>query len=158
MPTLERIAFRTAMRQAAVDLAQSFADSNSDPEIWGDSLRKLQVYPGRPASLYPPTAFVNRIRERIDPWGPARMQRHPVVDLVFVHAVFDSADAVEHGDRFVDAFLAFVADNPHAAGGNGTLSIVETTDDPNFVPDWIPPDVRRTYYATIFALEGLALS
>jgi hypothetical protein len=146
------------MRQAAVDLAQAFADSNTDPAIWGTSGKKLQVYPGRPASLYPPTAFVNRIRERIDPWGPARHQRHPIVDLVFVHGVFDSGDTVRAGDAFVDAFLEFVEGQPHAAHANSTLDVVETTDDPNFVPDWIPPDQRRTYYATIFALEGLTLS
>lgn len=147
-PTIARVPFRTQCREAAVALAQSFA---------AETGRKLQVYPGRPATLYPPTAFVNRIRERLEYVGPVRRRRMPIVELVFLHAVFDSGDTVEAGDAFVDEFLDYVTANPHAANGNSTLAVTETVDDPNFVPDWVPPDARRTYYATIFALEGLTL-
>ena len=35
---------------------------------------------------------------------------------------------------------------------------IETTDVPDYVPDWMPPAEQRTYYASRIVLEGLALT
>jgi len=117
----------------------------------------LQVYPGRPASIYPPTAFVDRISEKIVPWGPIRQQRKPTVELVVLHGLFDSKVAADAGDRFVDGFIEYVADRAHAAHANSTVGIPEYEDRPAYVADWLPPDRDRVFYATVFALEGLIL-
>ena len=36
--------------------------------------------------------------------------------------------------------------------------MTEAEDLPAFVPDWLPPDQQRTYYACRIAMGGLALS
>jgi hypothetical protein len=117
----------------------------------------LQAYPGRPASLYPPTAFVDAIDERIEMVGPVRRRRIPTLDLVVVHGLFDSADAVDAADGFVDGFLEYTLDRAHAAGVNTLFAITATKDEPGYVPVWLSSDRQRAYYATVFSLEGLSL-
>lgn len=150
MPTFTpvRPAFRTRLRAAAVELVSSYAEE-ADPPV------SLQVYPARPASLFPPTAFVDRIREKIAYNGPSRRQRSPIVELVVVHALFDSKATAEDGDAFVDGFLEYVATRYHAAHPNSLVSIPEYEDVPTFTADWLPVDRPRRFYATVFALEGL---
>jgi len=148
VPTLERIAFRTAMRAAAVELLEGYAQQDGVT---------LQVYPGRPSTLHPPTAFVDRIRERVDSWGVTRRQRQPAVSVVVLHGLFDSANTVEQGDTFVDGFLAYVQERYHAAHENTLLQVTATQDEPNYVPDWLPAEQQRHYYATVVLLEGLSL-
>jgi len=147
---MTRVAFQTAMRAAAVQLLTDFAL---------DTGIKLQVYPGRPASIFPPTAFVDRIRERIAYLGPTSRQRVPTADVVVIHGLFDSKDAADQKDAFVDGFLDWTLDRYHSAGSNTLVAVVATEDDPNYVPDWMPPKEGRQpmYYATLMALEGLAL-
>ena len=146
--TPTRVAFRTELRRAAMELVGSYAE---------DAGVELQTYPGRPASIFPPTAFVDRIREKLDPYGPIRQQRSPTVELVVLHGVFDSQAAVEAGDAFVDGFLEYVLRNPHKAHPNSVAYVPEYQDEPAYVADWIPPDRPRVFYATTFALEGLIL-
>lgn len=135
--------FRSQLRSAAVQL---LTDYRQEADV------KLQIYPGRPASVNPPTAFVDSIREQIT--YDALRQRRPQLEIVLLHGLFDSKEAVEQGDQFVDGFLDWVSERYHAAGSDSLVAIVETADDPNYVPDWLPPDKQRSYYATVLTLEG----
>lgn len=150
MTLTARLQFQTAMRAASVKLLTDYAE---------DAGIKLQVYPGRPATINPPTAFVDRIRERIAYYGPDSRQRTPQADVVVVHGDFDSKEAANNKDAFVDAFLDWVLVRYHAAGNNTLIAVVATEDDPNYVPDWLPAKDGRQpmFYATLMQLEGLAL-
>lgn len=144
---MARYALQAAMRAAAVDLLNDYASSAS---------LKLQTYPGRPATLYPPTGFVDGIRETIT--YTALHQRTPTVDVIVLFGLYDSADAVAQKDAFADGFLDWVMDRFHAAGANTLLAVTEIEDLPTYVNEWVPPERQKTYYAMRIALEGLALS
>lgn len=139
------MATQAAMRAAAVELLTDYAASASV---------KLQVYAGRPRSLYPPTAFVDKLREVLAYVGPTLRQRTPTADVIVVHGLFDAKDAAEQKDAFVDGFLDWVNVNMHAAGPNTLIAGVATEDLPNYIPEWLPPEMQRQYYATAIALEG----
>jgi hypothetical protein len=146
--TVTRIAFSTAIRAAAVDLLKDYA---------ADVSLKLQVYRARPATIFPPCAFVDRMSESIEyPGATTWRQRTPRVEVVVVHGIFDSGDAVDQRDRFVDGFLDWVTDNVHAADPNTTIGLVAVEDDPGYVNDWVKPEAQRTYFATRLTLEGFA--
>ncbi len=146
MPT--RIPFQTKMRDAAVQLLSDYA---ADREL------KLQIYPGRPASLFPPTAFIDRMSERVAFVGPTFRQRTVTCQIVVIHGLFDSKDATIQRDAFVDGFTEWVLDNREAADPNTEIGAVTVDDDPNYVPDWVKPENQRSYFATVINLEGLAL-
>lgn len=134
------------MRAACVALFNAYA---ADVGI------KLQVYPGRPRSIYPPTAFVDAINDELAYTG--LRQRTTTAETIVVHGVYDSEEAAVQKDAFMDSFIDWVTDH-HDAAGAGTLVEVRRTDDlPDFVPDWQPPEQQRTYYATRIELEGLSL-
>lgn len=144
--------FSTDLRAAAVTLLTDYAVSSGV---------KLQVYPARPATIYPPTAFVDQISERIDYIGVSLIQRHPQVDVIVVHAVFDSKEAATQRDEFVDGFMDWIKALPHAGGANTTVGLIGLDDIPNYIPDWLRPDANGrfpAYYATRLTLEGLELS
>lgn len=144
MPT--RVAFRAAARSGAIDLVQAYlADA---------SLAGFQVYPARPRTIHPPTVFIDRITEDLTDYAGVIRQREPSVELLIVHGLFDSADAVRQGDTFVDGFLDWIADNYHGFGANTLVSVSRTADVPNYVPDWI--ETQTAYYATQLTLEGFA--
>lgn len=138
-------AFRARVRAAAVNLLQVYAN---DADV------KLQIYPGRPRSVRPPTAFVDSVIEAIG----YDAQRELVVQAVILvlHGEFDSKDTVEQADKFTDDFIDWVWDptNFHAAGGETSLAVVTAQDDPTFVPEWLPLADQRTYFATRITLEG----
>ncbi len=136
---------RGDLRGACVTLLSGYASSAS---------LKLQVYPGRPRSLQPPTAFVDRIVETSNFIGPTSFQRHPIAQVIVLHGLFDSKDTVEQADEFVDGFLPYVYANVHAAGANTVIGEVKTEDDPEYVPDWQDPQVQRSYFATLITVEG----
>ena len=138
--------FQADVRAAAVTMLTNYA---------ANAGVRLQVYPARPRSIAPPTAFVNGIRETIDYTG--LRQRHPTADVVVIHGIFDSKEAADQKDAFVDGFLDWVWANIHAAGANTTIGAVETEDIPAYVPEWMPPEQQLIYYATRVSLEGLAL-
>lgn len=140
--------FQADIRAASVALLTAYAQ---------DASIKLQVYPGRPKSIYPPSAFVDAIRESIIYTGVLLRQRRPTVDVIVVHGIFDSMEAVNQKDVFVDGFLDWATANYHAAGGNTLVGVTETEDLPNWFPDWLPPERQVVYYATRIVLEGLAL-
>lgn len=138
---------QAAYRQAAVDMLTAYA---------GFAELKLQIYPGRPRTLYPPTAFVDRIAETFTPFTEHHFQRVPQVHVIVVHGLFDSKDAVDQKDAFVDGFVDWVYENAHAAGANTLVHVAEANDLPDYVPEWVPPAEQRTYYATDLTLEGFA--
>lgn len=141
------VSFRENVREASMTMLKDYA---------ADVGLILQTYPGRPRTINPPTAFVDRIRETVAYLGPTFRQRTPVVDIVLIHGLFDSKDAVAQADRFVDSFLDWVTNNYHAAGPNTLVAITAIEDDPSYVPEWQPPEVQKTYFATVFSLEGFA--
>jgi hypothetical protein len=143
-----RVAFQTAVRAAAVDLLTDYAATAGV---------KLQVYPARPRSLFPPTAFVDRITETLEyPGGVTWRQRTPRAEVIVIHGLFDSKEAADQKDAFVDGFVDWVTDNVHAADPNTTVGLVATEDIPDYVNDWMPPEQQRTWYATRLTLEGFA--
>jgi hypothetical protein len=141
------VTFRAAVRAATVEMLRDYAE---DAEV------KLQVYPGRPASINPPTAFVDVIRETLTNTGTGAgiQQRVPQADVILLHGRFDSADTVAQADAFVDGFVAWVKANYHAAGAVSLIEVVEVEDVPSFVPDWMAPENQRTYFGTRITLEG----
>lgn len=144
---MTRLPFQTLIRAAAVTLLTEYA---AQEDV------KLQVYPARPRSVNPPTAFVDSLTESIS--YTALNQRTPRAELIVVHGLFDSKEAADQRDAFVDGFIDFTLDRLHQANANTTLAVVEVDDLPNYVPDWQPPEHQRTYYATRITLEGLALT
>lgn len=145
---MTRIAFHTRLRAACVSLLTSHASAASI---------NLQVYPARPMTLKPPTAFVDRIDETINYTAGLR-QRHPVAQVVAVWGQFDSKDAADQRDAFVDAWLDVVTDDPEAADANTQVDLNNVSDIPVYNPDWGPEAQQQTsYYATRFFVEGLAL-
>jgi hypothetical protein len=116
----------------------------------------LQVYPGRPRTLRPPTAFVDGINETFTPYAGLLVQRVPIVRVIVIHGLFDSKDAVTQKDEFVDGLVDWVVTNVHGAGTNTLIRVSETQDLPDYVPEWLPPEQQHTYYATEISLEGFA--
>jgi hypothetical protein len=112
--TITRIPFQTAMRAAAVQLLTDFKADMGIP---------LQIYPGRPRTIYPPSAFVDSIDEALTTVLGNLNDRNPTVSVVVVHGQFDSADTVAQRDAFVDAFIEWATDRPHQAGGQTLLSV-----------------------------------
>ena len=137
--------FQATIRAAAVSLMTDYAASAGI---------RLQVYAGRPASIHPPTAFVDGIRETIVYSGPTIRIRAPVVEMIVVHRLFDSAEAAAQKDAFVDGFLDYALTRYHKAGANTVIGVTATEDLPNYSPDWIA-ERREVYYATAITMEGL---
>ena len=138
---------QVAYRAAAVQFMSDYA---SDMDIG------LQVYPGRPRTLYPPTAFVDGINETFTPFVGRYDQRTPIVRVIVLFGLFDSEDAVKQKDEFIDGLVQWVIDRPHAAGANTLIRVSETQDLPDYVPEWLPPEQQKTYYAVEISLEGFA--
>ena len=140
---------QAAFRAATVELLTDFAASVTEAI-------KLQVYPGRPRSLNPPSAFIDTVNERIEYSGPQQHQRTVSVEVTLVHGSFDSGESTAQKDAFVDGFLNYCVSRYHEAGANTLIAVTETEDLPVWVPDWLPPQEQRTYYATRIVLEGYA--
>jgi hypothetical protein len=66
----------------------------------------LQVYPGRPASVYPPTAFIDGMGDELTPTpGASDLFTHaPSIEILCLWGLLDSKEAVDQRDAFVDAF------------------------------------------------------
>lgn len=141
--------FRADMRAAGVAFLNDYAASAGV---------KLQVYPARPRSIQPPTAFVDVIRETLSTTGAGvgLQQITPQVEIVVLHGVFDSADTVAQADAFVDGFRAWTRTRFHQAGATTLAELVSIEDEPAYVPDWQPPEIQRTYFGSRITLEGYA--
>jgi hypothetical protein len=150
MPALTRYPLAAAVRSASVTLLNEYA---------ADESLKLQVYPARPKSLAPPTGFVDRMTEQVEHTVSIR-QRTCRAEVLVLHGLFDSKEAVTQRDAFVDGFMEWCEEHLDAAGANTTLELVAVEDEPAYVPDWRPANVTNgpnpTYYATRITLEGFA--
>lgn len=145
-----RIAIQTEYRAAAVALLKNYAAVGLAGTGTG-----LQIYRARPATIRPPTAFVEGMGETVvDFLAPNVRQRTPSVLIRLVWGLFDSGTAVDQRDAFVDGFSDWVTDNYHAAGANTLIAVARLTDDPTWVPDWLPQEQQKTYYSTLVTLEG----
>ena len=138
--TFVTVPIAASARSAAVSLLTAYAS---------DAGTKLNVYRGRPRSIQPPHAWVDSLSEVGNLSGPLMRQRTVTADIIVVHGTFDEGNTVDQRDAFVDGFLDWLLDNPHAAGAQ-TLAgdTVSVTDEPDFVPTWLAPEVQRIYYAT----------
>jgi hypothetical protein len=143
------MAFQSTMRAAAAQLLSDYAASAGI---------RLQVYPARPRSINTPVAFVDSIRETVEYRGATLRQRVPTAEVVVIHGIFDSMEAANQKDAFIDGFMDWVTDRYHAAGANTLIAVVGTEDLPDYVPGWLaPPAGVSVYYATRISVEGLAL-
>lgn len=138
---------QAANRAAAVTLLTDCATAASV---------NLQVYPGRPTSLFPPTAFIDAMGDSTEdfPGSSTIFQHTPVVEILCVWGLFDSKEAVNQRDAFVDAFHDYVRARPHEAGASSLISPRSLTDIPTWVPDWLPQEQQLPYFATRIVLEG----
>lgn len=143
----ERVAFSGAVRDAAVELVRGYARAQA---------LAISVYRARPATLTVPHAFVDRVRDSVTYVGPTNMQRRVLVDVMVLFGLFDSGDAVDQRDRFVDGFLAYVAEHFDAAAPNTLISGASATDVPVYRPDWLGEERTETYFGTLITLEGYA--
>jgi hypothetical protein len=135
------------MRAAAVTMMTECAADASVP---------LQVYPGRPRSINPPTGYVESMGDALTDFTSELYQHTPLVELVFVWGPFDSMEAANQRDAWVDAFHAWVRVNIHEAGARTLIGPRELADLPDFVPSWLPERQQLPYYATRVVLEGFA--
>lgn len=150
MPALTRYPLAAAVREASVDLLTAYAASAGV---------KLQVWPARPKSLFPPTGFVDRLTEQVEHTVSIR-QRRCRAEVLVLHGDFDTKEAVTQRDDFVDGFMEWCEENLDAAGTNTTLELVAVDDEPAWSPDWRPANATNgpnpIYYATRITLEGFA--
>lgn len=119
---------------------------------------KMQIYPGRPRSLAPPTGFIDSMTEEFAPtFGSSDIFQHtPRIQILMVWGDFDSKEAVDQRDAFVDAYHDELRVSAHQAGPRSLIYPVNLSDLPTWVPDWLPIEQQRTYFATQFVLEGFA--
>lgn len=117
---------------------------------------KLQVYRGRPRTILPPTAFIDSMADNTTEYpGSSTLYQHaPIVEVITVWGLFDSGEAVDQRDAFVDAFHDWVRANVHQVSGRSLIGPQTVSDIPLFVPDWLPEEQQVAYYATRITLEG----
>lgn len=111
---------------------------------------KVQVYGGRPASIYPPTLFIDAINEAsiISTRGPRL--RAPAVDVIAIRGLFDSEEAADAQDAMVDDFLDYVRLHFDISGGGVVVTADSIEDLPAYVPEWI--ENAPIYYASRITL------
>lgn len=120
---------------------------------------KMQVYPARPVTLYPPSGFVDGMGDDTSAFpGSSNLFQHtPTVEVLLVWGTFDSAEAVAQRDAFVDAYHDWVRARVHEAGAATLIGPRSLSDLPVFNPDWGNEAQRNSsYYATRIVLEGFA--
>jgi hypothetical protein len=141
-----RVAFQTVMRQAAVDLLHAYAE---------DVGISLQVYPALPTTFHPPTAFVERVDERVSFPGITQRQRTVSVSVIVLYRLFsdgERGDAAAQKDAFIDGFSDWVLENFHQPGPTELISAAQFREEPEYVING--PRGQVTYFATRITLEG----
>ncbi len=140
--------FHRLMRAGVFDLLDEYKTSSGI---------KLGLYPARPISLYPPHAFCDFQNEDPLLTTQGTRQRNLHSSWIIVWGLFDSKEAVDQRDAFVDGFSAYVLDQFHKVGGATDLYVGSVADLPTFQPDWGDQQQQATvYYATRITLEGFA--
>lgn len=133
----------TAVRAACVTLLRQ-ADA------------EMQVYEALPTTIRPPTAYIDRLTERIDQTGIVTYQRFVQAQIVVLFREFaagERADAAAQKDAFCDSFLSLVENNFHATGPTTLLRPVRVDDN----PEYQLADPKRgviTYFSARITLEG----
>ncbi len=144
--TIDVLPFAAQVRQATIDLLTGTAEGNGI---------KLQIYRGRVRSINPPTAFIDVFDETFEDYtGVIWAAHHIRVEAIVLFGLFDSGEAVDQRDRFVDSFYEYALPLYHVAGGNSTFAVIRVTDDPVYVPDWLQPSEQRTYFGTRVIMEA----
>ena len=146
MFTPVRIPFETYMRQAAVDLLTDYAQ---------DANISTQIYRARPASLFPPTGYIERLRETIS-WQTQLRGRTVLVDIRMIWGLFDSGEAVDQRDLFLDGLIDWVSDHRGQGGASVDIAPVGVEDDPEFLAEWLKEGKQGPFFASILTLEGFA--
>lgn len=144
---MARLALQTAARAGTVALVEGYRTTNS--------LELGQLYRARPLQIKAPSVFIDSITESTSGFTREESQRVVRVTLRVVWRIYDSGDAVDQRDRFVDGFYAWVKDHPDSFGANATCDWVGVSDDPAWSPEWIPSD-EESYFLTEITLEGFA--
>ncbi len=116
---------------------------------------KMQVYRARPKSILPPCGFVDTINGTLD-HSTALTRDNPSVSVIVIFGIYDSGEAVDQRDAFVSGIKVWAETRYHQAGANTMLGLTDYEDLPNYVPEWMPPQLQLVYYATRLTLEGLA--
>lgn len=118
----------------------------------------LQTYRGRPATLHPPTGFVDQMRTDLTPFpATSRLYQHNRrIEVLMLWGLFDSGDAVDQRDAWITAFHTWVRTRIDAVDGASLIGPLSYADDPAFIPDWLPPEKQLMYFATRVVLEGFA--
>lgn len=147
--TVTRIATSSRARAAAVELLEAFKADFGTP---------LQIYRARPRSVRPPTAFVDALEEEDTYYVGMHHDRTVRVAVMVLHGLYDSGEAADNRDAFVDAFFDWVLEHRDQLDPKADIRIRDMVDDPTFVNDWVPPNEQRTYYGTRITLEGFATS
>ncbi len=136
--------FEADVRAACITTLEAYASAASVT---------LQAYPSRPAKLMPPTAFVDRLSEEVGHVVSPVLQRTVTGEIVLVHGLFDSGEAVAQRDAFVDGYITYLRGNRDAIL-NGTFGVTGIEDDPVYVPDWMARENQRPYFATRITVEA----
>jgi hypothetical protein len=144
---MARLPLQTAARAGTETLVDGYRTATS--------LKLGQLYRARPPQIKAPSVWIDSIVENTDAFTREESQRVVRVTLRVVWAKYDTGQAVDQRDRFVDGFYAYVMDNYHAYGANAECNWVGATDDPDWSPDWIPDD-DNSYFLTEITLEGRA--
>lgn len=152
-----KVAFRTAMRAAAISLVEGFIAQAGSPWVDVDDKSRIQLYRTIPTTFHPPCYFVERITEVQQFTGPTQRQRSAVARVVVLWRLFNDTergDAVDQLDAFLDGFSDYVLTNYHEPGPTELISSARIEDDPYWVTRDQKTGEQRTYYAGLIALEG----
>lgn len=139
------------MRAAALTLLDGYKTANAG------SLK--QTFQARPASISPPSGFVDSVGEDIT-YTPAGMQRAVEARIRIVRGTYSASDVAEANDDLVDGFIEYVIDNKHAAGANTLVFVSSVEDEDGWVPEWIAPasgSEPHAYFSTLVTISGEGL-
>lgn len=145
---MARLPLHTNARAGTVTMVRAYADANS--------LDIGQLYRARPKGAPSlPSVYVDGITESTDSFTRTESQRSVLVRLRCVWGKYDSGDAVDQRDRFVDGFYGYVMDSGQDAfGANAVIYWRAVSDTPDWTPEWL--DQSEPYYMTEITLEGQA--
>jgi hypothetical protein len=144
---MARLALQTAARAGTVALVHGYRTAAS--------LEMGQLYRARPKQLKAPAVWIDSIIENTDAFTVEESQRVVRVTLRVAWRKYDTGDAVDQRDRFVDGFYGYVMDNYHAFGANAECNWIAVSDDPDWTPEWIPEN-PESMFLTEITLEGRA--
>ena len=136
--------FEADVRAACLTTLGAYASANSVA---------LNATPGRPKVISLPQAFVDRISEEVGHVVSPNLQRTVTAEVVLMHGLFDSGEAVDQRDAFVDGYITYLRTNRDSIL-TGTFGVVGIEDDPVYVPDWMDRAAQRPYFATRITLEA----